>query len=89
MSLGLRLYLMRHWLDRKVEDLYAWRARHSSKRLRNAMLVRLAVDASSEQLIGPHADAGPDGIDYERMWWAIRGELPPRRADAIRAPVSG
>jgi hypothetical protein len=83
----LRLYLMRVWLDRKVDALYAWRARHSSRRMRRAFLVRLAVDATAPDLLGPGAYHGPDGVDYERMWWAIDGMLPPDRADEIRKPV--
>jgi hypothetical protein len=50
-------------------------------------LVQLAIKATTEELIGPHAYAGPDGVDYERMWWAIDGELPPDRAEEIRRPA--
>lgn len=87
MNPRLRLALTLHWLDRRVDELYAWRARHASKRTRRAMLVRLAVDATCSDLIGPHAYAGPDGVDYERMWFAIDGKLPPRRAAEIRAEI--
>ena len=87
MSPRLRLVLTKMWLDRKVDELYAWRARHASRRMQRAMLVRLAVNATTSDLIGDHAYAGPDGVDYERMWWAVDGQLPPRRAEEIRTPV--
>jgi hypothetical protein len=56
--------------------------------LKRLFLVDLAVTATRSELIGPDAYAGPDGIDYERMWWAIDGKLPPGREDEIRAPIT-
>lgn len=87
MSLGLRLHYMRRWLASRPVAYCEWRAKHASRRMKHAFLVRLACDATDPALIGGHAYAGPDGVDYERMWWAIDGKLPPRRAEEIRAPV--
>lgn len=56
--------------------------------LKRLFLVDLAVTATSKDLIGGRAYAGPDGVDYERMWWALEGKLPPGREDEIRAPAA-
>jgi hypothetical protein len=86
-SLRLRLLLAKndldHWIEKRLVGLF----RHAPRWFLRRALVELAVRATAEDLIGPHAYAGPDGVDYERMWWALEGKLPPRRAEAIRAPV--
>jgi hypothetical protein len=86
-SLGLRWYYARRWLLGRPQAFREWRARHMSTRMRRAVLVRLAVDATSPDLIGMHAYAGPDGVDYERLWWACERKLPPGRRAEITTPV--
>lgn len=87
MTLRLRLRLLRHDLDRRLEKALMFIARHTPKRVLRAMLVELACRATAQELIGPHAYAGPDGVDYERMWHALDGQLPKHRAHLIRAPA--
>jgi hypothetical protein len=65
----------------------AWALARIPKRVWRWWLVQLAIKATTEELIGGKAYAGPDGVDYERMWWAIDGELPPDRAEEIRRPA--
>jgi hypothetical protein len=35
--------------------------------LREAVIVNAAVRAAAVEVIGPHAYAGPDGLDYKRL----------------------
>lgn len=66
----------------------AWALRRIPTRVWRWWLLQLAVNATREELIGRHAYAGPDNVDYERMWWAIEDMLPPHREEEIRRPAS-
>lgn len=87
MNVRLRLRFLWHDVERKIADVEMWFVRRFPGRLQRNVLVAIAVEATSARLIGPHAYAGPDGLDFERLWWATRGELPPHRVDEIRRPV--
>lgn len=87
MTLGLRLRLLFGWLGDRYGRYCDWRAWHSTRTMRRAFLAKLAVDATRPEVIGRHAYAGPDGVDYERMWWAVDGALPPEREGEIRTPA--
>lgn len=87
----LKNYLQgRYFWWRHDLDVWLWRnvtapvVGRTPRWLLRLMLVELAVRATRVDLIGPHAYAGPDGVDYERMWHALDGELPPRRVEEIR-----
>lgn len=93
-SLKIKERLQSEWIWlRHDAEVWFWNhiaplAYRTPRWLRRMFLVALAVEATTEELIGRHAYAGPDGVDYERMWWAIDGKLPPGREEEIRAPVA-
>jgi hypothetical protein len=87
MTLRLRLRLLVHDLRRRQELALATVMRHAPRWLLRAAVVEVTVRATSSTLIGGHAYAGPDGVDFERMMWAVEGKLPPGREAEITAPV--
>lgn len=66
----VRLHFLRHDLNQKVEGLWSDLARRLPLGLRRAVIVDAAVRATHPSIIGPNAYAGPDGLDYKRLWEA-------------------
>lgn len=68
--LASRVRFLRHDCDRYIEKWASAIAARLPLRLRRAVIVDAAVRATHPDLIGPDAYAGPDGVDYRRMWEA-------------------
>lgn len=52
-----------------------WLAERLPLELRQAVLTDAAVRATHPTVIGRHIYAGPDGLDYKRLWQAMEFEL--------------
>lgn len=72
--LKFRVHLLRHDVDRKMEDLWSDIARRLPLGLRRAVIADAVVRATQPTIIGPDAYAGPDGLEYKHLWEAAAYE---------------
>ncbi len=75
---GWLLLKFRFNLHVREEKALAYVAERLPRRLREAVLADCAVRATHPSLIGRDTYAGPDGVDYKRMYDAINFERRPQ-----------
>lgn len=87
------IFSLRHRRHILRWNALTWVARHLPAQLRQAVVVDAAVRATTPPMIGPNDYAGPDGLDYRRLYEAAAFPLRPvmRRDEhpAVTADATG